>query len=669
MLGISNASCEVTPNVITLYGNFTIRFNVGSAIPGGGWIKVSFPNEFDLPCNCGGVGWSKSDFLINGVYPADAPDGNNGTNMKYVRLTLPASMNISQGSVVVLQIREAAKIRNPDKPGMYSLKISTSSETTEVATSPFEIGYSSVTNTSLSLLSNTVASQTGVVVGFKTGLLGELSEGDYIYIAFDDGFSLPGTISTNRMRVNGYRPLEARVKGKILMIAPPKGMKISNSTQVVMEIEQAAGIVNPISPGLYGVYIYTDKEPKKARSNLVEVRDKPFVKTEILTIPENPDGENGFYRMQPVIVLLPQTNTSEQVETYYRFDSQQEQLYTSPIYVPEGIHTLYCYSRSASAIEEIRSIDFKVDLASPNISIISPDNNAIFSQPKVSFRITVSDVSPIVLTIKGKAIVPNARNEYIADFDLVEGQNDFTIKAEDLAGNVSEEQIRVFLYTVSPEIKIVSPTNFQVFIDSNIFVRGVVSPTSDTKLEINGAEVSFDENGAFEFALTLGNEGMNVINVVARHNLSGKQVSTTIVVYYKPVVMKKEITVVLNIGKKEAMVDGEKRILDVAPYIDSTTNRTLVPLRFISEAFGGKVDWDAQNKTITISINSNNIILQVGNLDAFVNGKFVKLEQSPVVKEGRTMVPIRFISESLGAQVSWDGVSNTITIVLPLLQV
>jgi len=664
--GVSNASYDVTPNVIGFYGNFTIRFNVDSAISAGGWIKIGFPNEFELPCNCGGVGWSKSDFLINGVHPAVDPDGNNGTNQKYVKLTLPTAMNLSRGAAIVIQISETARIKNPDTPGLYSLKISTSSESTEVATTLFEIGYSSIANLSFSLSSNTVASQTGVVIGFKTGLLGDLSQENYINVYFDEGFSLPATVSTNKIKVNGYRPLEARAMGRTMIISLPKGMRIPSSSQVVVEIEQAAGIVNPSVAGLYGIYLNTDKEPKKVRSNLVEIRDRPFVKTEMIITPENPDGKNGFYRTQPIVVLLPQTNTGEQVETYYQIDSQGEQLYSAPIYVPEGIHVLHFYSKSISTKEEPRSIELKVDLTYPAIKIISPENNSVLNQSKASLKIIVSDESPVELTINGKVAVPNEKGEYLREIDLTEGENEFTIIAEDLAGNSSEEKLKVFLYTISPTVKILSPANFQVFSDPSVVVKGTVKPANDTVIEVNGAEVSVGEDGIFEFALTLEKEGKNVINVSAKNRLSGKRVSISIVVYYQPVVLKKEIVVILTIGKKEAVVDGKTIFMDVAPYIDPTTNRTLVPLRFISEVFGGEVAWDAQNKTITISIRGKSIILQVGNLNALVDGTFVKLEQPPIIKEGRTMVPLRFVSESLGAQVGWDNTSKTITIVFPL---
>lgn len=661
-LGISNASYEVTPNVITFSGNFTIRFNAGSAISSGGWIKISFPNEFELPCNCGGVAWNRSDFLINGVNPAYDPDGNNGINLKYVNITLPSNMSIAQGSTVVIQIRETARIKNPDKPGMYSLRISTSSEPTEVATTPFEIGYSSVSNVSLMILTNTVASQTGLTIGFKTGLLGELSADDYIYIYFDDAFSLPDSVSTSDIKVNGYKPLEARVKGKVLMFTPPKGVKISNSTSVIVEINQSLGIVNPTAPGLYGVSVSTDREPKLVKSNLFEIKDKPFVKTDLFITPGNPDGNNNFYRTQPVVILLPQTNTAEPVQTYYHFDSQTDVIYSSPIYVPEGIHTLYYYSKSTSVTEDIKSSEFKVDLTTPGINIVSPDNNAVSDGSKVTLTVTVSDVNQVTLRINGNIIIPNEKGEYKAVFNLTEGENDFIITAEDLAGNIATEQRKVFFYNVSPTIKIFSPYNFQVFSDSNIVIKGVVSPVSDVRLEINGAEVSFNESGDFEHSFSLQNEGMNVINIVLKHNLSGKLISTSLVVYYKPIVVKKEIIVILTIGKKEAIVNGEKKTFDIAPYIDSATNRTLVPLRFISEAFGGQVEWDEKNKNITISLNSNQIILRIGNYNAFVNGKFVTLDQPPVIKDGRTMVPIRFISEVLGAQVNWDETTKTVTI-------
>lgn len=91
---------------------------------------------------------------------------------------------------------------------------------------------------------------------------------------------------------------------------------------------------------------------------------------------------------------------------------------------------------------------------------------------------------------------------------------------------------------------------------------------------------------------------------------------------------------------------------DVKPQL--VQNRTMVPLRAIFEALGLEVGWDPTTQTVTGTKEGKKIILQVGNLKASVNDVPVALEVSAVIIGGRTMVPARFIAESVGAEVSWE---------------
>jgi hypothetical protein len=88
-------------------------------------------------------------------------------------------------------------------------------------------------------------------------------------------------------------------------------------------------------------------------------------------------------------------------------------------------------------------------------------------------------------------------------------------------------------------------------------------------------------------------------------------------------------------------------------------------LRFIAEAFGATLDYNSALQIINISYKATSISLQVGSTIAFVDNvrKEKDLEIAPVIVNGRTFVPIRFISETFGAEVLWDGTTKTVTIV------
>ncbi|HXK51746.1 MAG TPA: copper amine oxidase N-terminal domain-containing protein [Caldisericia bacterium] len=122
--------------------------------------------------------------------------------------------------------------------------------------------------------------------------------------------------------------------------------------------------------------------------------------------------------------------------------------------------------------------------------------------------------------------------------------------------------------------------------------------------------------------------------------------------------------IVLQIGSKTAYVNEEEFTLDVAPVILS--GRTMVPLRFVSESLQATVNWEAETKTIVIHDHKKVITMTIGDVNVHVNGQLYVLDVPPVILEGRTMVPIRFVSEALGGSVSWDPKTQTVTILAQL---
>ncbi|WP_088104344.1 stalk domain-containing protein [Halalkalibacter urbisdiaboli] len=91
-----------------------------------------------------------------------------------------------------------------------------------------------------------------------------------------------------------------------------------------------------------------------------------------------------------------------------------------------------------------------------------------------------------------------------------------------------------------------------------------------------------------------------------------------------------------------------------------TNGRTLVPLRTIFEELGATVKWEHTNKTVTATKGSTTVFLKIGSTTTKVNGSTVTIDVPAKITNGRTLVPLRFVSESLGATVTWDGQVATI---------
>ena len=121
--------------------------------------------------------------------------------------------------------------------------------------------------------------------------------------------------------------------------------------------------------------------------------------------------------------------------------------------------------------------------------------------------------------------------------------------------------------------------------------------------------------------------------------------------------------ITLTIGQVQASVNGSPYALDAVPFVDKQANRTLVPVRFISEAIGAEVDWNAKDRTITIQDDDKAIVLTLGSKNALVDGETTVIDCAPVVlPPGRTFVPLRFVSENLGANVNYAETTGEISI-------
>ncbi|WP_157942925.1 copper amine oxidase N-terminal domain-containing protein [Acetivibrio saccincola] len=100
---------------------------------------------------------------------------------------------------------------------------------------------------------------------------------------------------------------------------------------------------------------------------------------------------------------------------------------------------------------------------------------------------------------------------------------------------------------------------------------------------------------------------------------------------------------------------------DAEPFIDDN-GRTQVPVRFVSEALGAEVSWEGSIKTVTISQRDKEIKIVIGKKDYTINGEKSLMDTEALLKEDRTFVPIRFVSEGLGARVDWDPAVRTVYI-------
>ena len=208
-----------------------------------------------------------------------------------------------------------------------------------------------------------------------------------------------------------------------------------------------------------------------------------------------------------------------------------------------------------------------------------------------------------------------------------------------------------------------------------MLVKFTVTPLDkdfDLNLSSNVSWVQFKENSIKaskgEFALTIIGD-----------NLEGWKENSGVITITSSIYpeLKKEIPVKveavgiiieLTIDEPEAFVInkvGELKVytLDVPPTI--VDGRTFVPLRFFGDVVGAEVLWDNEERKVTYTKKDRVIILYVDKKIAYVNGEEKELDVAPFIKNGRTLVPVRFVSENLDSLVEWNPNERTVRITYP----
>lgn len=119
--------------------------------------------------------------------------------------------------------------------------------------------------------------------------------------------------------------------------------------------------------------------------------------------------------------------------------------------------------------------------------------------------------------------------------------------------------------------------------------------------------------------------------------------------------------IILTVNKVEANVYGKSVVNDVAPIIRG--ERTMLPIRFVAEALGATVAWDGILQKVTITKGEDVIDIYINSAVAFVNGNPVDLDSSAFIENSRTYLPLRFVAENLGADVHWNAETKEVTVI------
>ena len=122
----------------------------------------------------------------------------------------------------------------------------------------------------------------------------------------------------------------------------------------------------------------------------------------------------------------------------------------------------------------------------------------------------------------------------------------------------------------------------------------------------------------------------------------------------------------IDLNTNSANIDGKTIQLPADQYPIVENGRAFLPFRFISESlFEASVQWDNTNQEVTIITNQHILKLKIGSKSAWLDGKEIIMDVAPFIRNSRVFVPLRFLGESFGAKVDYDNATRTISILYP----
>lgn len=286
----------------------------------------------------------------------------------------------------------------------------------------------------------------------------------------------------------------------------------------------------------------------------------------------------------------------------------------------------------------------------PPLIILTPDNNIITRENRL-FILCETHPDAFASINQQRVAVDSEDGIFYMNTTLKEGLNSFVISVWDAYENKRSETINVTRKTIPPQITVSEVPLF--VIEEEIQIQGKTEP--DANFFFNRQPVQLAKDGSFSVSYKITNE-MNQLIFTAIDDL-GNARTVVRVFFHRPA---QPNAIILTVGTNTASFNGRSFIIDAPPIL--VGGRVMVPIRVIAEIFGAEIDWRAETKTVTIALRWDQIVLIAGNKQATVNGKAVPLDAAPLIDQGRLMVPIRFISEVFKAKVEWDQELKQVTI-------
>ncbi len=538
-----------------------------------------------------------------------------------------------------------------------------------------------------------------------------IQAGDEIEIEFPEGTVFPETIDTDSVTVGDNSITSLKVQDNFVTLALEKTVKHPSSINI--SFLRSAGIINTQKAGGYRLKVATLRNKKASLSEFFAIAPAPLITALTFLDPGEPDGCNGWYQTPPILSLVCR-NPEAKIYLWYDRDTDDKHIrYSGEKRLSPGsmrpiIHYQAVYG---DEVEEPKSVQLFLDTIPPAIEITSPSESRFVTRDDIFIMkgeryfiemltdgqashqvadgvlIKVNDgefveiLKPELFSLKDRN---NIEYEWEYEVELKEGENIVTVLGRDQACNEDARVFTIVKDTSPPEVEIISPSGVNIIspADGDTFmlyeiITVRVETESDATVFVNNFITSIVEetkNGRaiFEADIELDSKEMKI-------KVEVKDVAGNITVKEITIFTVEQIRLKLWVNSPKFVInDKPAKDLDPMPTTKSPplpaklAGNTYMPVRAVFEALGAEVGWDGDERRVDVRLGNTFLRLWIDNSKAKINGEEVQIIGAdgktvlyPTIVAGRTMLPLRFACETLGAEVGWNAQEKAITVVYP----
>jgi hypothetical protein len=648
-------SLTVDPNKANRYASYKFQFLTNQKMEAIDPINIQFPATVFLPSQI-----DVSKILVN-LQPVKAISIKENSILLYLKEVIPVN------TLLAVDFTSSSLIKNPAESGFIKLGYKISDQ--EVFSYTTEVW---IEKTVFSIQSIQVEPPNASAnASYRFQLLIDLNSGiprnESVYILFPMGSQIPENLSKKDILLNDLEVLEVKkLDSNTISITNPAEVFFDQVINII--IEKSSGIQNPsIGNEMVQFVLFCSLD------QTIKVKKEIFLypqlpKTEIL-FTSGTKGENDWFIKAPILDFRV---NQEGCKTFFFWNGIEENIldFSEAKVLPDGQYQtiISFYSESPYGKESIQTVSIKVDTIKPELLIKNPADKIIkTNQDHIVFE---GIAKPHDFSFKGETIQVFDKKLQINGevFPIIKDQGEFTIvypilptivtiqiSLEDEAGNSDQEEFQIDYKNQKPSCKIINPINEDWILKKDLIIQGQTDPFS--LAECKETKTEADLNGFFILTISLSDPGLKYLSVKIT-DLYGNKEDFPLTVWYG-------FSIRMQINSLQASNNNKKRTMDLAPFIRDS--RTMVPFRFLGEELQAKISFEKDPITklvnkIQYELQETVVLLSIGDLKASVNGVEIQLDSPPIIIRGRTVVPLRFITENLGCKTMWEPNSKSIQV-------